>query len=116
MDYGLSQLNELPIFGKYDIAALRFGYARKVEDNLGNIVDLGSSSLLDFQQTNPATKLKKYRFCTDENAGLSIECNRFDEGTSITEIVKSEIRNYENSYKYANMRDGREEFKTYHPT
>ena len=41
MDYGLSQLNELPIFGKYDIAALRFGYARKVEDNLGNIVDLG---------------------------------------------------------------------------
>ena len=113
MDYGLSQLNELPIFGKYDIAALRFGYARKVEDNLGNIVDLGQSSLNDFEKSNPATKLKKYRFCTDENAGASIECNRFDEGTSITELVKSEIRNYKHSYRFANMRDGRENFKSY---
>ena len=31
MDYGYSHMNDLSVFGKYDVAALRFGYAREVE-------------------------------------------------------------------------------------
>ncbi|MDN3616933.1 zinc-dependent metalloprotease [Vibrio gallaecicus] len=31
MDYGASIFDELPIYGKYDIAALRFGYGRQLE-------------------------------------------------------------------------------------
>lgn len=34
MDYAFSDLNELSTFGKYDIAALRFGYQREVEIEL----------------------------------------------------------------------------------
>jgi hypothetical protein len=31
MDYGASIFDELPIYGKYDVAALRFGYGREIE-------------------------------------------------------------------------------------
>ncbi|MDN3681231.1 zinc-dependent metalloprotease [Vibrio tapetis subsp. quintayensis] len=31
MDYGASIFDELPIYGKYDVAALRFGYGRKLQ-------------------------------------------------------------------------------------
>ncbi|MEZ8104554.1 zinc-dependent metalloprotease [Vibrio cortegadensis] len=34
MDYGASIFDELPTYGKYDIAALRFGYGREVEYKL----------------------------------------------------------------------------------
>lgn len=33
MDYNPSMLNALPVYGPYDLAALRFGYSRKVETN-----------------------------------------------------------------------------------
>jgi len=33
MDYNPSMLNALPVYGPYDLAALRFGYSRKLETN-----------------------------------------------------------------------------------
>ena len=104
MDYGDSQLNELPIMGKYDIAALRFGYARKFEKTTGELVSI--STTLEQAMADSQNMVKAYEFCTDENAGSNLTCNRFDEGTNLTEIIQSTIDQYEQSYSFANKRDG----------
>jgi len=108
MDYGASELNELPVLGKYDIAALRFGYANEIEMKDGSIQKVQGNDLIN------ELDRKVYQFCTDENAGGSLECNRFDEGSTNEEIVEHYIRNYKNSYLAANLRDKRENFKSYH--
>ena len=65
MDYGASELNELPVLGKYDIAALRYGYANEVEMKDGSIKKVTGNDLLK------KLDRKNYLFCTDENAGGS---------------------------------------------
>ena len=82
MEYS-NYLTELSVFGKYDIAALRFGYSRKVEvASSGELVKISSTLQELKDQLNQEQKsVKSYQFCTDENAGLSGLCNRFDEGT-----------------------------------
>ncbi|MBI2522083.1 MAG: zinc-dependent metalloprotease [Bdellovibrio sp.] len=113
MDYGYSELNELPIFGKYDIAAFRFGYARKVEDAEGNLLEIAPGKTLTDLKKESGVKIRDFEFCTDENAGLSVKCNRFDEGATITDIARHYIDSYKSAYKYSNFRDGRNEFSTY---
>ncbi|HAZ12455.1 MAG: hypothetical protein A2X86_16855 [Bdellovibrionales bacterium GWA2_49_15] len=113
MDYGYSELNELPVFGKYDIAAFRYGYARKVEDAAGNLIDIAPGKTLTELKNETGVTLRDFEFCTDENAGLSVKCNRFDEGATITDIARHYIDSYRSSYKYSNFRDGRNEFSTY---
>ncbi len=110
MDYGYSELNELPQFGKYDVAALRFGYAREVELADGSFARV-ETSLHDLEKSG--AQLKPYQFCTDENTRLSATCNRFDEGSSLVEVVTHYIDNYERSYKYRNFRDDRDSFSAY---
>lgn len=110
MDYAFSELNELPRFGKYDVAALRFGYARQVELADGSLAPV-ETTLHDLE--SQGATLKSYMFCTDENAGLSATCNRFDEGSSLVEVVSHYIENYEKSYKYRNFRDDRDSFSVY---
>lgn len=109
MDYAFSNFNELAAFGKYDIAALRFGYAREVENSDGKFVKIEKT----YTKTAKTQKLKSYAFCTDENAGLNTTCNRFDEGTSLVEITKHKIQRYKDAYKYRNFRDGRNTFNSY---
>jgi hypothetical protein len=111
MDYAFSELNELGAFGKYDLAALRFAYAREVvakDETVHKVNNIGG--LRDFKAANAAVELKSFMFCTDENAGLSAFCNRFDEGSSLVDITKHYIKRYETSYKYRNWRDGRNNF------
>ncbi|MBD65553.1 MAG: hypothetical protein CME62_10120 [Halobacteriovoraceae bacterium] len=38
MDYAYSDFNQLPVLGKYDVAALRFAYKREIELNTGEFV------------------------------------------------------------------------------
>ncbi len=45
MDYGFTSLNDLLSFGKYDIAALRYGYAQEVEMKNGEIVKVGEKAI-----------------------------------------------------------------------
>lgn len=114
MDYSGEELNSLTVFGKYDVAALRYGYARKIEietDNGVATVPLKGTIKNTLQASN--TRAKNYLFCTDENAGLSPLCNRFDEGSSFKEIADWRIKNYMTEYRYRNFRDDREEFKKY---
>jgi hypothetical protein len=58
-------------------------------------------------------KISDFEYCTDENAGLSSKCNRFDEGTTLVEIAKHKIERYKNVYKYRNFRNDRNNFSAY---
>lgn len=115
MDYAFSEYNELKSLGKYDIAALRFAYAREVELSNGQIVPVrGTLESFDQKLKEDFDLTRKaYSFCTDENAGLSSMCNRFDEGTTLTEIAKYRIKRYKDAYKYRNFRDGKLDFSSY---
>ncbi|MEI8346576.1 MAG: zinc-dependent metalloprotease [Pseudomonadota bacterium] len=104
MDYSYSVLNELPVLGKYDIAALRFAYANEVKLKNGSYAFLKDNLSED--------SLYSYLYCTDENAGLSATCNRFDEGSSIREIAEQTVKQYNTGYKYRNFRNGRAEYST----
>jgi hypothetical protein len=113
MDYGYSSLDDLPTFGKYDIAALRYGYARKVEleskDGEKRIVPIGKKGIKPLQ----IPTLVDYQFCTDENVRADPLCNRFDEGTTYTEIVNHYISKYEAGYYQLNYRNDRTNFTSY---
>lgn len=139
MDYGASIFDELPTYGKYDIAALRYGYGRKVEtlqqDDINgqtsNMVSLTSydealkanynaypRGILDelerhLNTDSSGAKLKKYDFCTDGNVISQTTCNRFDEGTNVLELTQFRIQKYWDNYELVNRRDNREKFYDY---
>ncbi|MEK6556371.1 MAG: zinc-dependent metalloprotease, partial [Bdellovibrionota bacterium] len=106
MDYPYKSTNELQIMGKYDIAALQFGYAEKVELKDGNVIGLEQ-----YRAEKP--ELKPYDFCTDEHVGINPNCNRFDEGTSLTEIALHHAQAYEESYAKRNFRNNKLNFSLY---
>ncbi|MBT3979717.1 MAG: hypothetical protein HOE90_00105 [Bacteriovoracaceae bacterium] len=112
MDYGYSDLNELSIYGKYDIAALRFGYAREVELADGSMASI-ESTLKELKEEKPTLAMKSFGYCTDENASINIGCSRFDEGTSYSEIAQHYIDSYNALYKRLNWRDERNKFNTF---
>lgn len=45
---------------------------------------------------------KDYKFCTDSNVSLNSDCNRFDEGTNLEEIVTYKWQSYLDSYDRRN--------------
>jgi hypothetical protein len=113
MDYG-NDLKTLPVLGTYDIAALRFGYLRKVsvvEAEKESVVDIPSTlENLSPLLTSENKEIKEYKYCTDEHTGINAGCKRFDLGTSYTEIVQNLIKDYETAYSTRNLRDGRASF------
>ncbi|MBX3041538.1 MAG: zinc-dependent metalloprotease, partial [Bdellovibrionaceae bacterium] len=109
MDYGQRELNLLPTLGKYDIAALKFGYLRQVEKADGKFVEV-KTTIKDLEKADANLKLKDYQYCSDEHVEVNPNCKRFDEGTTRTEIVTSLIEQYEKFYNLRNLRRGRENF------
>lgn len=112
MDYGYRSTNELQVMGKYDIAALRFGYAEKVEviDPDTNVVDI--IPLEQFRSKADLT-LKPYKYCTDEHVAVNPNCNRFDEGTTLVGMAEHWMTMYEESYARRNFRNGLYDFSLY---
>lgn len=111
MEY-IDDLKALPVLGKYDIAALRFGYNREVEIKQQD----GSFQLTKIPTTLQAmgqVELKDYGYCTDEHTGINAGCKRFDLGTTYTEIVQNAIKGYEDAYSKRNLRDGRANMSLY---
>jgi hypothetical protein len=106
MDYSYSNLNQLNVMGKYDIAALRFGYARHVETKDGKLLKV-ENSLSDVKE-----ELKEFKFCTDEHVAVNPNCNRFDDGASLTEIAEHWAKSYEKDYKKRAFRNRRENFSS----
>lgn len=113
MEYPFEDIGALPVMGKYDIAALKFGYARKVDTTDGKTLDVGLDGLSGLKTKSKDkgdVSLKKYRFCTDEHTDVNPGCKRFDTGTTLTEIAQHQINIYETFYKYRNYRNGRRFF------
>ncbi len=139
MDYAFGTTNELPIMGKYDIAAMSFayGYATVTEVVDGKSTNVEYNGLVQFTKNvtndegslvvlteyaplqNPAEaqklisqgySVRNYEFCTDEHVSLNPNCNRFDEGTNLIEIAKHYTKSYEDNYKRLNLRNARESF------
>lgn len=107
MDYPYKSTNELHTMGKYDIAALKYGYAEQVELEDGKVVSLSEL------RANPSLKLKNYSYCTDEHVDANPNCNRFDEGTNMTEIAQHYVEAYEERYARSNFRNGRRKFSLF---
>ena len=108
MDYNTNSLNRLSTFGKYDIAAIRYAYAREVElTQSGKIVKIPTTltNLVKRVKT-----IKPYHFCTDENLGRSPLCNYFDQGTNLKEIATFLTESHKDTYKERNWRNGRMDF------
>ncbi len=111
MEYGSNELDNLVALGKYDVAALRFGYNREVETVSGTMVKLESTleeKLAEKSETK--LELKNYMYCTDEHVGANAGCKRFDAGTSYLEIANQLIESYESRYFLRNFRNGRINF------
>ena len=111
MDYG-NDLKTLPVLGKYDIAALRFGYKREVDvkdaqGEASTLVVPANSTLEETLAKNPGVVKVAYGYCTDEHVGINAGCRRFDLGTTNTEIVANIIQDYESAYSKRNLRNGR---------
>ncbi len=117
MDYAPHTNNELKVMGKYDIAALRFAYAREVELSNGAHVLLEStlvekSKELVSMSTDSAESvtLKPYAYCTDEHVASDLLCNRFDDGDSYEKVVSGYIESYKKNYDKLHHRGRRYSF------
>lgn len=109
MDYTYSEINALPVMGKYDIAALQFGYSRKVEDKEGKLHSINMSITELEKGKNPIalSDLKDYQYCSDEGVYLNATCNRFDEGSNYEEIADHYIKAYYDFFSYTNFKRDR---------
>lgn len=105
MEYTKSELTSLRVPGKYDIAALRYGYNQQVQLEDGTFAEVSAGQL-------PADlgTLKDYAYCSDEGVSLNPNCNRFDEGVGYEAIAKSLISSYHERYQLRNFRKGRASF------
>lgn len=112
MDYSYSSLNQLPIMGKYDLAALRFGYNRQVEKADGSIAAMPKATLEEMKKDGSLETLKDYKFCTDEHVAVNAGCKRFDEGSTLTEIAKHIVKAHKKRYETRNKRNNRLNFSS----
>ena len=114
MDYLADDLYSLSVFGKYDVAALRYAYKREVElAESGEMVKIPTTlTALQSQLAQEKKGIKSYRFCSDGHTGSAL-CNRFDTGFNLTEIATFYAENYWENYQERNWRNGRLNFSSF---
>lgn len=113
MDYAGTSLNQLPVMGKYDMAALAFGYNREVQLKDGSKRVLPSNlTLEDLKKTGEDAQLKSFQFCTDEHVEVNPGCNRFDDGSGLKAIAENFVKNYKENYAKRNFRNRRANFNS----
>ena len=99
MDYSAPFSKELNKPGKYDIAAISFAYAGKVELENGELINLDTSKSLSQNSELKGKKFKKYMYCGPEDLMYKDPlCNMFDEGVTPLEIVENIIKTYDANY------------------
>lgn len=123
MDYNVNRF--ATTFEPYDLAALRFGYAREVETKANEFVSLKAEDvkrrdelvkgvvngdtrfgvLYNIEQNN---SLRQYSYCTDEHVSLNSNCNRGDAGKNLDDINQFYIEKYFDSYETMNLRHNRQ--------
>lgn len=118
MDYAPHTNNELFVMGKYDVAALRFAYAREVEKADGTFLKLPTVSVeqedgtVRLEETTlsaqlegeAAVKIKGYMYCSDEHVSNDPLCNRFDDGDTFVKVIQNQVDNYKKNYEKVNFR------------
>lgn len=114
MDYPAFSEDRMTILGRYDIAAIRFGYADSVETAAGGIKALNPLKSIEDQfpkvsdeKTNISENMvRRYRFCTDEDTFMGGDpmCARWDHGRNAFEKVKHLINDYNASIALRNYR------------
>ncbi len=89
--------------GKYDVAALRFAYANKIETAGGQIKSIDTNKTIS---ENLGDDTRRFYFCTDEHNyfGSDPLCAQFDVGTSalhmVTTSANSLFRALSGTYRY----------------
>lgn len=81
-------------FSRFDTAALSDNAVQSEKTRYGVLYYLDKVNEIE---------RKSYDFCTDGNVSLNSDCNRFDEGTNLEEIVSYEWQNYIDSYDRRNL-------------
>lgn len=132
MDYAYSELNQLPVMGKYDLAALRFGYKREIEMKDGSILQLSpeqtfetlesharlarnqrqAARMTEEQRRNAqiASNMKSFQYCTDEHVEVNPGCNRNDEGSGLLAIAQHYVRAIKKGVSKTSYRNNRARF------
>ena len=127
MAYAYSELNQLPVMGKSDIAALKFGYKREVEltdgttvvmpveqtfEALRNSGQVAAGRRTEQDNNNVAlnAKLKSFQYCTDEHVEVNAGCNRNDEGQGPLAIAQHYVNAYKKNIPKVNFRNNRARF------
>ena len=104
MDYmGMAKTDRL---GKYDIAAIRYGYTRKAESKNGLIDLLPGKSIIQSAKIQNKKFEKKYKYCTDEDINIFTQkgvldspvdplCARHQFGSTPLEVVRMATITYQ---------------------
>ncbi|MBI3535312.1 MAG: hypothetical protein HY072_07490 [Deltaproteobacteria bacterium] len=77
-------------------------------DDFKNLI--GLKSWFDLSESETSI-LKKYRFCSDEEAEEHPLCHRFDEGSTPLEIVQGYIDDYQTNYSLRNFPNDKASFE-----
>ena len=110
MDY-LASDEHYDGLGPQDVAAIRAAYANRMETKTGELISLEEVMKRSGAQSwNQLTSdmvrsvgLRSFQFCSDEDAGVSPVCNRFDRGTTPAEIVEANVADYRQMYSLRNF-------------
>ncbi|MFN7684087.1 MAG: zinc-dependent metalloprotease [Oligoflexia bacterium] len=100
--------------GPYDVAAIRAAYTGRLEKRDGSFIELNALKshlrLTSWRQLSvealnqsEGLDLRRFQFCSDEDAGQSPTCNRFDRGTSPLEVLRAQIADYRVLYFHNNF-------------
>lgn len=81
--------------------------------SLQTILGIKGWGEFDKVAANSLSDIVPYKFCTDEDAGMTPTCDRFDDGASAKDIVNNIIENYYTTYALRNFRNDRYSFTDY---
>lgn len=116
MDYPYFSADRLIMPAPYDIAAIRYGYGNKVQvtdETTGASKIVTIDETMSLKKQNLVSKLKNYKFCTDEDAPSELSadtrkidplCNRHDAGVTADLVVDNLIESYQRTILRYNFR------------
>lgn len=112
MDYSGPHAKPLLIPGKMDIATLRYIYAESIEMQDGSIQKLVAGLDLEKNEKLAGKRRKPFKYCSDEHVSWQLDpmCQRFDSGSTPSEVVDNIILEFWSNYAFNYYRHGRVNF------
>ncbi|WP_039475699.1 M66 family metalloprotease [Vibrio sinaloensis] len=95
----LSELNEVvPLSGYTSSQDLR-----DLFNSLQRTKEIVRHGVINYVEGEFELERESFAFCTDGNVSLNSDCNRFDEGTNIDEIISYKWQSYIDNYENRNV-------------